>query len=199
MHFNKITGDFLKKFLRYFCPILIIVFLLFIYTINNIRILEFNPQLCKAYFDCLPEEFNSVNQNFYGRSMLSKKGNLKLILNETELENWAESFDLYIKDAISNGIVISNNFTKISFETYKETLSSKSSSSVMALYGCAVNQILDGKEPNDIIINYVIIDAGNKKELLNLTWPNFDSTIINEVNTSNITSLAELMDTSIVS
>ena len=68
-------------------------------------------------------------------------------------------------------LVFSSDYTEISVYVYRETFYEKSITLATNLRFFAFYQLLNETEPENVNVNYKIIDFGTGEELVNINWP----------------------------
>ncbi len=135
----------------------------------DISIYELPPELCRRFFGCTPSEFFDKTMVYYDsevdfrkRSKMDKNGNLVLVLNEQDKEAWKSALKDYgFLEAIwdNPNIIITDDYKSMTVNCYKETASADTFDSVFGVNALLVYQLFDGVPPDEIGLNYIIMDG----------------------------------------
>ena len=142
----------------------------------NITTYEIPPNICQALFDCTPEEFteNRMRLHFTNGDRcysykVDKDGDLLLSLSEEQINNWKEQCEEDFESVIPYRTKVSPEYDRVVFECKDKSL--EGTSADQAVVACAIFQMLDGCKPEEITVEYVVIDYISKEELQRVVWP----------------------------
>jgi|GEM_PF-4851392 len=150
------------------------------YIINDITVNTITYKLpsnvCQALFYCDPDEFTencislgiTNNDRCYSYSV-DEKGNLLLSLTEEQIENWKEQCKKDIKSATSYRTKVSSEYDRVVFEDEHWPIGSTGAN--QAVVACAVLKMLDGCKPEEIFVEFIVVDGISKEELHHVVWP----------------------------
>ncbi len=139
------------------------------------------PKIAKALTTKEPEEFvkmetpmSGVSSNFCTSAEVDENGYLVLALNEKQKRDWADFAMELINDAKEvKDIEISSDYTKV---TVKWSASADNSiTSLYATIECLTMQLLNGKDPETLQVEYTVIDKYTDEILLHAIHP-YDKT-----------------------
>lgn len=166
--------------------------LLFVFTISIISSVFFvikrtirttyvlPPEISLAIFGCEPSEFAyweldiySSTEDFREKAFVDVEGNLVLRLNEQQKEafrnkNWGISVDYLRK---SENIQIAKDYTQVTILGYKETIVEDLTNIAFGYSSFLIEQLLTGKEPSTISVEFIIKDGVTGKTVYSVVAP----------------------------
>ena len=119
------------------------------------------------------DNWASWTDDFCISAKVDAQGNLLLTLNQEQKNAWRFHFSSDIDKAKeSDGIVISEDYTQFS---YSQTQKTEVALDVMLFYnafhGCFVNQLLNGVDPENMYIDFVVFERNTNEVLYQAKWP----------------------------
>ncbi|MBQ7935196.1 MAG: hypothetical protein IJ333_02455 [Clostridia bacterium] len=138
---------------------------------------KLSPDICQRLLGVTPEDFFSQpypfswTEDFRTYSKLDENGNLILRLNEQQKRDWRNQYTDEIAVAKTHGIKISADYTYMTTWSYMETIDSDITASILALRGLEINQLLNGQDPAELQITFVVMDAGTQTPVYTALWP----------------------------
>lgn len=161
----------------------------------NVTVITFPSNKCETIFNMTAQKFDDQNGRgtiFEGNiisAKVDKKENLILKIDNNQKEKMEK--ECFSKFALNKGnsVVFSPNYDRITIEIYKETSSNVVTAHQTVRY-CVFYQILNGKDVEDVNVEFIVLDAGNGKELMNINWPKIENNIETYTfDTESITSM----------
>lgn len=180
--------------------ILILVILLTVYLSQFFGNITYRipSELSEKMFGKSAEEFCQTDGEgtiFYENiisSNVDDMGNLVIKLSDDKNERIKEECVSKIAQT-KDQLAYSSDCTEISVYVYQETFFEKSTTLATNLRFFAFYQLLNGTEPENVNVNYKIIDLGTGEELVNINWPqSFDDDQEAKIDESTITSREDL-------
>ena len=169
----------------------------FIY-ISQLNVYAFTPEICNFLLQQSPEEFcaekgkGTLIQDGYLYSRVNKDGNLVLVLNDIQKDNWKtlmlQSKTLNLFKSFGD-IEVSNDYTKCTIKCYKETVLDDTVAFMSNTIYCVFLQAIEGKNSEDIKVECDFVDAVTNEVKYHIVVP--DEKLDFAVDTDVFSSLKE--------
>ena len=159
-----------------------LLFVLFIYIfLKQFTICIISPDICKQLSPNTPEQFVMVEGKYsafegnYLFATVLKNGNLLVIVSDEQkkniIEDSEESLQKNWSAYITDDVQISDNYSKVTTKCYLEQANDRVIYSILMVEGCLYHQILDGKKPDEISVQYEIYDSKTEELKFSSDYP----------------------------
>lgn len=137
---------------------------------NTTTTYKIPPENCEVLLGNSAEEFVKKYGNFLDFNddvvcaKLDDDGNLLMTLTDQDAENWISTFQPYLDSAkATDGIEISKDYRKITVKCFQENAADIFLKLTPAFTPCYINQVLNGIDPCDLNIEFIVLDAGTEE------------------------------------
>ncbi len=173
--------------------------------------LTLSEDLCQFMFRCEPNEFSLDNQYLpqHGKNFCKKYGvdsnnNLKIVMSDFQCEEWEGYYDYLTSfhntdkndsSAILHygEVILSDDMYTVTLYTFSRGLSFNAQGGEEAVKKCIAHHLINGVEPQNIVINFVVRDAGNDNIVYKATCPPDDISFENWIYDIELSSHKEYL------